>query len=67
MLQNKNTEISGLAAWAMGEVNFHPALPFLEELRNNKAQLRIYIDGHFYQKSVGQWAQEAIAKLATTG
>jgi len=58
-----DAETLGLAAWAMGEIGFRPALPFLEELRERDEPVRIYIKGDFYEKPLGQWAREAISKV----
>jgi hypothetical protein len=60
-----DTETLGLAAWAMGEVRFEYALPYLEKLKGIKEPARIYDEGHFYEKPVGQWAQEAAVKIQT--
>ena len=56
-------ETLGLAAWAMGEVGFAPALPFLEALKDRQEPVRIYIDGDFHEKLLGLWAKEAIDKI----
>ncbi|MFC1976862.1 DVU0298 family protein [Chloroflexota bacterium] len=56
-------ETLGLVAWAMGEADFTPALASLAALRDRKELVRIYIDGHFQEKSLGNWSKEAIAKI----
>jgi len=56
-------ETLGLAAWAMGEADFTPALALLAMLRDRKEPVRIYIDGNFQEKPLGNWAKEAIAKI----
>ncbi len=56
-------ETLALAAWAMGESDFAPAVPHLAMLRDRKEKVRIYIDGHFQEKSLGNWANEAVAKI----
>ena len=56
-------ETLGLASWAMGEACFHPAVPFLEKLQSSAEVVRIYMDNDSIEKPLGQWAQEAIAKL----
>ncbi len=63
VFENDDPEILCLAAWAMGEVGFKQALPFLEKLSEGKERVRIYICGDFYEKSLGEWASEAIAKI----
>lgn len=59
----EDSRILGTAAWAMGEVGFAPALPLLEALNNNTEHARIYLDGKYAEKSIGQWAQDAITKI----
>jgi len=59
-----DAETLGLAAWAMGEVGFKPALPFLEKVKERSEPVRIYIKGDFYEKPLGQWAEEAINKIS---
>ena len=63
VFQTGDTETLGLAAWAMGEVGVKEALPYLEELGSREEPVRIYIQGDFCQKPVGQWAHEAIVKI----
>ncbi|MFC1892589.1 DVU0298 family protein [Chloroflexota bacterium] len=58
-----NPETLSLAAWAMGEVGFTPALKYLTMLRDRKEIGRIYIDGHFQEKSLGRWSKEAIDRI----
>lgn len=47
----------------MGEAGFKPALPYIEKLSGRKEHGRIYIKGDFQEKSLGEWAKEAIVKL----
>lgn len=61
--ENDDPEILCLAAWAMGEVGFKQALPFLKKLSEGKERVRIYICGDCHEKSLGEWASEAIAKI----
>ncbi len=62
--QIEDAETLGLAAWAIGEVGFKPALPFLEKLKERSEPVRIYIKGDFYEKPLEQWAEEAINKIS---
>lgn len=62
--QSDNVETLGLAAWALGEVGFKPALPFLGNLLERKEPVRIYVKGNFFEKPLGQWAEEAINKIS---
>jgi hypothetical protein len=63
VFQSDDAEILGLAAWAMGEVGFELALPFLEKLSEFKEPVCIYIKGDFHEKPLGQWARGAIIKI----
>lgn len=62
--QSDNVETLGLAAWAMGEVGFKPAMSFLENLLGRSEPVQIYVKGEFYEKPLGQWAEEAIDKIS---
>jgi hypothetical protein len=63
LFQSDDAETLCLAAWAMGEVSFKAALPFLGKLLERKELVRIYIKGDFHEKPLGQWAKEAIIKM----
>jgi len=63
IFDNNDPEAVGLLAWAMGEVGFKPALPFLEKLLLLSEPARIYINGDFYKKNLSQWAKEAVTKI----
>jgi hypothetical protein len=63
VFENDDSETLSLASWALGEVRFRPALPFLEKLKDRKETGQIYIDGEFHEKQLGQWAKEAIEKI----
>jgi len=56
-------ETLGLAAWAMGEAGFALAIASLAMLSDRQEPVRIYIDGHFQEKTLGEWSKEAIAKI----
>jgi hypothetical protein len=60
---SEDAETLSLAAWAMGEVGFKAALPFLEKLLDRKEPVRIYVEDGFHEKTLGQWAKEAITKI----
>jgi hypothetical protein len=62
--QSDDAETLGLAAWAMGEVGYRPALPSLERLLQRKDAVRIYVKGDFFEKPLGQWTEEAIDKIS---
>ena len=64
VFRSDDAETLGLAAWAMGEAGFAPAVPSLEMLKDRKEPVRIYCNGSFREKLLGQWAKDAIAKIA---
>jgi hypothetical protein len=64
VFESDDPEILGLAAWAMGEVGFRPALPFVEKLRELNEPVRIYMESDFSEKPLWQWAEEAIKKIS---
>jgi len=66
VFQSDDPEILGLAAWATGEADFRAALPFVENLRQRSEPVRIFIEGEFSEKPLGQWAEEAIEKMSMT-
>ncbi len=61
--QRNDAQTLGVASWAMGEASFTPALSLLESLADREETVRIYIDGDFHEKSLGQWAKDAIAQI----
>jgi hypothetical protein len=58
-----DAETLGLAAWSMGETGFKPALIFLRKLSIRTEPVCIYIEGEFEEKTLGEWAKEAIDKI----
>jgi hypothetical protein len=63
IFNSDDIEALGLLAWAMGEVCFKPAMPFLERLRVLPEPVRIYMNSDFCEKKLGQWVEEAINKI----
>ena len=61
--RSNNPDILGLAAWAMGEVRFEPALPELAKLQQRDEPVRIYIGGQFHSRTIGNWSSISIAKI----
>jgi hypothetical protein len=62
-----DSEILGIACWALGEACFKPALPFLRNLRERKEMVTIYMQGTFSEKPLGKWAEESISKILRMG
>ena len=56
-------ELLGLAAWAMGESGVDLAAPYLEKLRFRSEPVNIYVEGNFYEKPLGKWAEGSIVKI----
>ncbi len=61
--ESHNSQTLGLVSWAMGEVKFAPALSELEPLRGREETIRIYSNGDFREKSLGQWVTGAITEI----
>jgi hypothetical protein len=53
----------GLAAWALGEIKYRPALPYLQPLRRRHEPVRIYVPPRFLEKPLERWASGAIAGI----
>ena len=67
VFQDDDVEILALAAWAMAEAGFDSAAPSLEKLRFRGEPVKIYIDGIFYEKPLGEWIEEALIKMKKVG
>jgi len=63
IFNSNDVETLGLLTWALGEVSFKPAMPFLERIRVQPEPVKIYMNGDFYEKNISQWVEEAIAKI----
>ncbi len=63
VLKINEPETLGLFAWAMGEVSFKPALPYLKKLLNRSEKVKIYVQGKFWERRIGEWAKEAVKKI----
>ncbi len=61
--QTTDSQILGLAAWAMGEVAYMPALPMLETLCGRKDLVRIFVNGEFRERTLGDWAEDAVTTI----
>ena len=53
-----------LAAWAMGEAKFRPALPDLEKLVERGEPVRLFVGGSWMEQPLGGWAAEAVDKIS---
>jgi len=53
----------GLAAWTAGVLDSGLTKPLLQHLSNDNATVKIFIDMHLIERTVGQLALEALSKL----
>ncbi|MEA1949425.1 MAG: HEAT repeat domain-containing protein [Thermodesulfobacteriota bacterium] len=53
----------GLAAWTAGALGSELTKPLLQHLANDNAKIKIYINMHLIENTVGQLAREALSKL----
>jgi hypothetical protein len=60
-------ETLGLAAWAMGEIKYEPALPCLQQLTQRHEPVRIYVSPGIIEKPLADWAREAISAINRKG
>jgi HEAT repeats len=60
-MQSRDPIHRGLAAWAAGALCDLAARPLLVQLRQDPAELPIYLDGRLVRKTVGELACEALA------
>lgn len=63
VFESDDPKTIGLAAWAMGEVGYIPALSFLESLKDRTEPVQIYVNGDLHQKTIGDWSQDSIEKI----
>lgn len=62
-LDESDPNLSGYAAWALGELKSREAVTKLKNLQNNNSLINIFIDGKLVTESVGSLAQRAIGKI----
>ncbi|WP_334110921.1 DVU0298 family protein [Thermodesulfitimonas autotrophica] len=63
LLGSPDPQVRGCAAWALGEMDAVEAAAALNELTGDAARVRIYLDGNLTEKTVGELAAGAVAKL----
>lgn len=54
----------GLACWGMGAARLESALPHIRALLERYEPVRIYREGIFVEKGLGEWAREAVSRIA---
>ena len=52
-----------LAAWAMGEAGFMPAVAELEKLGGRREPVKLFVGGTWREEPLGTWAAEAVDKI----
>jgi HEAT repeat protein len=62
-LKNSHPEMQGTTAWAVGEMGIREAVPILETLKTEDRRIKIYFNASYQEKSIRQWAEEALIKL----
>lgn len=63
LLGSPDAQVRGCTAWALGEMGTAKAAAALNELTGDTARVRIYLDGNLTEKTVGELAAAAVAKL----
>jgi hypothetical protein len=63
-LTNSESQLRGLAAWALGKARYQPAAAALEALQPDPQPVQLYDRGHLLETTVGRLAREALADLA---
>lgn len=63
LLGSPDPQVRGCAAWALGEMGAAEAAADLNKLTGDAARVRIYLDGNLTEKTVGELAAGAVAKL----
>jgi len=59
-MQTGDPHLRGLAAWAAGALRNKNTTAILNQLKNDGAELSIYLDGHIIRRSVGEIAKKAL-------
>ena len=62
-LQSPDAVVRGLAAWTLGLLHEKKAVPGLEHLLPDSAQVRHYLNRTFVDKTVGRLAEKALANI----
>jgi hypothetical protein len=64
-MQTGDPHLRGLAAWAAGALRNKNTATILNQLKNDSANLSIYLDGHIIRCSVGEIAKKALQMVKT--
>ena len=62
-MRSQDTIHRGLAVWTAGVLDSELTKPLLQHLSNDNATVKIFIDMHLRENTVGQLAREALSKL----
>ena len=60
-LGSPDAYLRGLAAWALGPYRSNTAVPHLEALLHDTAEISIYVDAKLLSRPVKKWAEQALA------
>jgi HEAT repeat protein len=60
-LGSPDAYLRGLAAWALGPYRSKTAVPYLEALLHDTAEISIYVDAKLLSRPVKKWAEQALA------
>jgi hypothetical protein len=63
-LTNSDPQLRGLAAWSLGKARYQPAREALQALQGDDHVVQLYDREELFHATVGQLAQEALARLA---
>lgn len=61
--KHSDPRILALAAWAAGQTGFAPAMLFLLNMEERPEPVRLWVDGHFEEKPLEEWAAQAIGRI----
>jgi HEAT repeat protein len=63
LLDNPDPTLKGLAIWTLGETGAGKARPSLEKLQTETRMIKICADGRLEEKTLSQWARQALEKM----
>jgi hypothetical protein len=66
VFDSEDPETLALAARAVGEAGLGAAIPYLEKLTDRPEMVRVYVDGRFTERRLGEWVREALDRLKQT-
>jgi hypothetical protein len=64
-MQTDDPHLRGLAAWAAGALRNKKTEVILNQLKDDSAELNVYLDGHITRRSVGEISKNALQMVKT--